>query len=115
MVAFRAKFDQKGMASLIITGILAILLTIISVGFAVVMNRSLRDALADQQSTAATAATHSAINLIAQYLQNTVQPDLTNLPDTTKSCNDPAQNPLFDSSSSPKGPLANPQFSDNSG
>src|SRR5581483_388449 len=70
IISFKVQKDQRGVASIIIVGFLVVLLTLISVGFTKIMDRSLLSASADQQGSAANYAAQSGINAVAAYLTN---------------------------------------------
>ncbi len=61
--------SQEGMASIVVVSILVIVVTLISIGFARLMSRTLSNATNRQFSAAATYATQSAINDVAGYLR----------------------------------------------
>jgi hypothetical protein len=60
--------NQSGMASIFVVLILMTVLSLISVGFSMLMNRELREALDRQLSTGAFYASESAINDVRSYL-----------------------------------------------
>ena len=66
--------DQKGIASIIIVGILVILLSLVSIGFTRLVNRDASSALEDQKSQIASYAAESGINEVINYLQTTKKP-----------------------------------------
>lgn len=65
-----AKKDQNGLASIVVVGILIVLLTLISLGFARIMDRTVRNALNDETATAAQYAAQSGINDLATYIRS---------------------------------------------
>ena len=80
--------SQEGMASIVVVSILVIIMTLISIGFARLMNRTLNSSANRQFSTQATYAAQSGINDVASYLKNYVDtnPGYTSLPYSNK-CN----------------------------
>src|SRR6266404_2539299 len=63
------RLNQNGMASIIIVIILVALLTLISIGFARLMGRSVNNALNNQLNDSANYAAQSGINDTIAYLQ----------------------------------------------
>lgn len=64
--------SQEGMASIVVVSILVIVLTLISIGFTRLINRSLTNSANRQFSSASTYAAQSAINDVAAYLKQYV-------------------------------------------
>ncbi len=80
--------NEEGIASIVVVGFLIILLTIISLGFTRLMNRSLQNTAADQQSSAANYAAQSGINSTAVWLEETYINQGRVIPaDLTPKCN----------------------------
>lgn len=64
------KRNEDGLTSIVIVGILIVLLTLISVGFARIMDRTVRNSLNDQTATAANYAAQSGINDLATFARS---------------------------------------------
>lgn len=64
------KNNQQGLASIVVVGVLIVLLTVISLGFARIMDRAVRNSLNDHTATAATYAAQSGINDLATYIRS---------------------------------------------
>jgi hypothetical protein len=79
---------QDGMASIVVVSVLIIILTLISLGFARLIERSVNNAANRQYSLSATYAAQSAINDVASYIKKYVQANGADsfLPKSTK-CN----------------------------
>lgn len=60
--------SQEGMASIVVVSILVVIITIISIGFARIMNRTINNSANRQFSSEATYAAQSAINDVASYI-----------------------------------------------
>jgi Tfp pilus assembly protein PilX len=60
---------ENGLASIIIVGVMVILLTLISLGFANIVDRHLRNSISHQLSVGATYAAQSGINDALNYLK----------------------------------------------
>lgn len=86
--------DEKGMASIVIVSILAVLITLISLGFARLMQRATINSENRQAANAATYAAESALNDVANYIK------------TNPQVNSPQCDSLIGNSSSP-GPFYN--------
>lgn len=97
--------NQQGMASIVVVSVLIIIMTLISIGFARLINRSAVNSANKQFSASATYAAQSAINDVASYLKKYAQanPGSNFLPKSTK-CNGPGS--LIGSSATP-GPFYN--------
>lgn len=63
------KKDQNGLASIVIVSVLIVLLSLITVGFSVLMNRSVNNALNSQQGAAANYAAQSGINDVVNAIK----------------------------------------------
>src|SRR4051794_24071665 len=80
-----AKKNQKGVASIIVVTILIVLLSLISVGFAKLMSRTVNNSSNRQQNSAAYYAAQSGINEITSLIKKRI----IGLPTTyTNSCAD---------------------------
>lgn len=97
--------NQQGMASIVVVSVLIIIMTLISIGFARLVNRSAVNSANKQFSASATYAAQSAINDVASYLKAyaTANPGSNFLPKSTK-CNGAGS--LIGSSATP-GPFFN--------
>lgn len=84
-ILFRNK-DQKGLTSIVIVFILVLLLTLLSIGFTKVVNRSQQSSVANQQATAANYAAQSGINDTVAYLK--AQQKDGNAPASATKCDD---------------------------
>lgn len=62
--------NEGGLASIVVVGILIVLLTLISLGFARIMDRTVRNAANDETATAANYAAQSGINDLATYVRS---------------------------------------------
>jgi len=60
---------QKGMASIVVVSVLVVIMTLISIGFARIMSRTVSNATNRQLSTAATYAAQSAINDVSAFIK----------------------------------------------
>lgn len=96
---------QQGMASIVVVSVLIIIMTLISIGFARLVNRSAVNSANKQFSASATYAAQSAINDVASYLKQyaDANPGSNFLPKSTK-CNGAGS--LIGDSTSP-GPFFN--------
>lgn len=94
---------QEGMASILVVSVLIVIITLISIGFARIMNRSLANSTNRQSSAAATYVAQSGINDVADYIK-------THPTAYSSSCNnspaDPTSPSLIGNSTSP-GPFYN--------
>ena len=71
MINFKnSKHNQSGMASLVIISVLIVLLTLITVGFSRLMDRSVNNALNNQLSAAASYAAQSGVNDAVKYIKD---------------------------------------------
>jgi Tfp pilus assembly protein PilX len=61
--------DSRGMASIVIVTVLVVIMTMISIGFARIMNRSIINSANRQASSAATYAAQSAINDVSSFVK----------------------------------------------
>jgi Tfp pilus assembly protein PilX len=68
-----AAHGQQGMASIVVVSVLVIILTLISIGFARLVSRTVTNSANRQFSASATYAAQSAINDVAGYLKQYVQ------------------------------------------
>lgn len=95
--------EEQGMASIVVVSVLIIIMTLISIGFARIMNRSAIDSANKQFSASATYAAESGVNDVAAYLKQyaLANPGSNFLPKSTK-CNGAGS--LIGSSASP-GPF----------
>lgn len=100
----RMQKRQEGMASIVVVSILVIIMTLISIGFARLMNRNLTNSANRQFSSAATYAAQSAINDVSAYLKQyvTSRPAGSPQPKSDK-CNGP--NSLIGGNGAPPGPF----------
>ena len=67
--------NQAGLTSVVVVFVLVLLLTLLSIGFTKVMNRSLQSTSSNQQSTAAGYAAQSGINDAISYIKKTLLAD----------------------------------------
>jgi hypothetical protein len=97
--------SQQGMASIIVVSVLIIIMTLISIGFARLVNRTATSSADRQFSASASYGAQSGINDVASYLKTYVKnnPNSAFLPQSTK-CNGAGS--LIGSSASP-GPFYN--------
>src|SRR3954470_23947004 len=95
---------QEGMASIGLVSILVIIMTLISIGFARLMNRNLTNSANRQFSSAATYDAQSAINDVSAYLKQyvTTHPPGSPQPKSDK-CN--GGNSLIGGNGAPPGPF----------
>ncbi|MDO8591962.1 MAG: hypothetical protein Q7R60_03520 [bacterium] len=63
------ELNQEGITSIVVVFVLVTLLTLISIGFTKIMNRSLQSSSASQQATAANYAAESGVNDVLSYLK----------------------------------------------
>jgi type II secretory pathway pseudopilin PulG len=61
--------EQRGLASIVIVSVLVVLITLISLGFARIMNRTIGNSANSSFSSAATYAAQSALNDVGAYLK----------------------------------------------
>jgi Tfp pilus assembly protein PilX len=61
---------QEGMASIVVVSVLVVIMTLISVGFARIISRTVNNAANRQNSSAASYAAQSAINDVASFIKN---------------------------------------------
>ncbi len=96
---------QQGLASIVVVSVLIIIMTLISIGFARLVNRTAIDSANKQFSASTTYAVQSAINDVASYLKQyaAANPGSNFLPQSTK-CNGAGS--LIGSTASP-GPFYN--------
>jgi Tfp pilus assembly protein PilX len=87
--------NENGLASIVVVGLLIILLTLITIGFARIMNRSVQNATSNETAASASYAAQSGLNDLADYLR-------TNPNVKSTKCND-----LIKDSSGAKGPFYN--------
>jgi hypothetical protein len=89
--------EERGLASIVIVSVLVVLITLITLGFARIMNRTVSNASNHALSTAATYGAQSALNDVATYIK-------TNPNANSSTCNGAGS--LIGSSSAP-GPFYN--------
>jgi len=101
----RTGHGQEGLASIVVVSVLIIIMTLISIGFARLVNRTAIDSANKQFSASTTYAVQSAINDVASYLKQyaAANPGSNFLPKSTK-CNGAGS--LIGSTASP-GPFYN--------
>lgn len=68
-LGLNTKNNEHGLASIVVVGVLIVLLTVISLGFARIMQRTAQNSLNDQTAAAATYAAQSGINDLATYIR----------------------------------------------
>jgi hypothetical protein len=71
------KRSQSGMASVVIVSVLTVVITLIVIGFARIMNRTILNSANRQQSAAANYAAQSALNDLADYIKKYPQTSAT--------------------------------------
>ncbi|KKU19854.1 MAG: hypothetical protein UX30_C0007G0127, partial [Candidatus Saccharibacteria bacterium GW2011_GWA2_46_10] len=71
----RERKTERGLTSVVVVFVLVLLLTLLSIGFTKVMNRSLQSTSSNQQSTAAGYAAQSGVNDAISYIKKTLQVD----------------------------------------
>jgi Tfp pilus assembly protein PilX len=76
-----AKRQEQGMASIVVVGLLVILLTLITLGFAKIMGRSVQNSTSNETAASASYAAQSGLNDVTTYLK-------TNLNVKATKCND---------------------------
>lgn len=69
-LGLKIKKSEDGLASIVVVGVLIVLLTVISLGFATIMQRTAQNSLNDQTAAAATYAAQSGINDLATYIRS---------------------------------------------
>jgi hypothetical protein len=70
MILARSRRGQEGLASIVVVSVLIVLLTLISLGFAKIMSRSVNNSTSRQLSSSATYAAQSAINDVIAYMRD---------------------------------------------
>jgi Tfp pilus assembly protein PilX len=95
----KSKKQQSGMASIIVVSLLVVLLTLITLGFAKLMGRSVQNASSNETAAAASYAAQSGLNDLADYV-------MTNLKSGTYIKSDSCNSLIVDSTGHP-GPFYN--------
>lgn len=67
----KTKKNESGLASIIVVSLLVVLLTLITVGFAKIMGRSVQNSTSNEAANSATYAAQSGLNDLATYLRQT--------------------------------------------